>query len=307
MADRAPSAVHGVPDRRPLLLRIGHAIEGALLRAVWGLFAAMSPERASGVAGSLARSIGPRLATSRTARRNLTDSFPDLPGERIEAIVRDVWENLGRVAGEFPHLPNLDIYRDPRVVIEGVEHIDRLRDDGKPGIFFTAHIGNWELAAIAVTQRGLPLGVVYRAANNPTADDLIRRGRANLPGELLPKGREGAKRAIAILQGGGHLGLLPDQKMNDGISVPFFGRPAMTAPAVAQFALKYHCPLVPIHVVREGGFRFRVIVEPPLDIRPTGDRHIDVAAITTEVNRVIEGWIRARPGQWLWLHRRWPR
>jgi KDO2-lipid IV(A) lauroyltransferase len=44
-----------------------------------------------------------------------------------------------------------------------------------------------------------------------------------------------------------------------------------------------------------------------LDIRPTGDRHADVAAITTEVNRVIEGWIRARPGQWLWLHRRWPR
>jgi KDO2-lipid IV(A) lauroyltransferase len=303
MAERAASDIQ---DTRPLLLRIGHAIEGAVLRAVWTLFAALSPERASSVAGSLARALGPRLAISRTARRNLASVFPNLGAEDTEAIVRDVWENLGRVAGEFPHLPRLDIYRDARVTIEGVEHIDRLRDDGRPGIFFTAHIGNWELAALTVTQRGVPLGIVYRAANNPTADGLIRRGRANLSGELLPKGREGARRAIAILQAGGHLGLLPDQKMNDGISVPFFGRPAMTAPAVAQFALKYECPLVPVHVVREGGFRFRVVVEPPLDIRPTGDRHADIAAVTTEVNRTIERWIRDHPGQWLWLHRRWP-
>jgi KDO2-lipid IV(A) lauroyltransferase len=263
-------------------------------------------ERASAIAGVLARTIGPRLAVSRIARRNLARVFPAMNVAEIETTVRAVWDNLGRVAGEFPHVGALDVFSDPRVVIEGVEHIDRLRDDGKPGIFFTAHIGNWELAAITVTQRGIPLGVVYRAANNPTADALIRKGRANLPGELLPKGRDGAKRALAILARGGHLGLLPDQKMNDGIAVPFFGRPAMTAPALAQFALKYNCPLVPIHVVREGGFRFRVIVEPPLEVRPTGDRHGDVAVITTEVNRVIEGWIRATPGQWLWLHRRWP-
>jgi len=63
---------------------------------------------------------------------------------------------------------------------------------------------------------------------------------------------------------------------------------------------------VPIHVVREGGFRFRIIVEPPLDVRRSGDHHADVATVTAEVNRVIESWVRERPGQWLWLHRRWP-
>jgi KDO2-lipid IV(A) lauroyltransferase len=262
--------------------------------------------RASAIAGGLARTIGPHTAVSRIARRNLARSFPEMSAADIEATVRGVWDNLGRIAGEFPHVGDLDVFNDPRVTVEGAEHIDRLRDDGRPGIFFTAHLGNWELAATAVTQRGIPLGVVYRAANNPTADALIRKGRGNLGGELLPKGRDGAKRALAILARGGHLGLLPDQKMNDGISVPFLGRPAMTAPALAQFALKYDCPVVPIHVVREGGVRFRIIVEPPLDIRPTGDRHRDLATITIAVNHVIEGWIRATPEQWLWLHRRWP-
>jgi KDO2-lipid IV(A) lauroyltransferase len=289
-----------------LLLRIGHAIQGALLALLWGAFKLLPVERASGLGGAIARGIGPLLGVSRVARRNVARAFPEMTAAEIDATVRAVWDNLGRVAGEFPHVGQLDVFDDPRVTVEGAEHIDRLRDDGKPGIFFTAHLGNWELAAITVTQRGVPLGVVYRAANNPTADDLIRRGRASLPGELLAKGRDGAKRALAILQRGGHLGLLPDQKMNDGISVPFFGRPAMTAPALAQFALKYDCPVVPVHVVREDGFRFRVIVEPPLDIRPTGDRHKDIATITVAVNLVIETWIRATPGQWLWLHRRWP-
>lgn len=289
-----------------LLFRAGHALQGAALATLWRVFKAMPVERASVAAAAVARAIGPRIGVSRIARRNLARAFPQMTASEIDATVRAVWDNLGRVAGEFPHLAEIRVFDDPRVTVEGVEHIDRLRDDGRPGIFFTAHIGNWELAPIAVTQRGVPLGIVYRAANNPTADALIRRGRANLPGELLAKGRDGAKRALAILQGGGHLGLLPDQKMNDGINVPFLGRPAMTAAALAQLALKFDCPIVPVHVVRENGFRFRIIVEPPLDVRPSGDRHTDIAAITAAINRVIEGWIREAPGQWLWLHRRWP-
>lgn len=293
-------------DGKPFALRLWWAVEGALLRLLWHGFKALPVERASAVGGAIARAIGPRLGASRIARRNLAHAFPAMTRNDIESCVRAVWDNLGRVAGEFPHLPEVRIFDDPRITVEGVEHIDALRDDGKPGIAFSAHMGNWELSAIAGVQRGLPLSIVYRAPNNPTADALIRRVRGELMGELLPKGREGARRALAVLQSGGHLGLLPDQKMNDGISVPFFGRPAMTAPALAQFALKSECPIVPVHVVREGGFRFRIVVEPPLAFVPSGNRHRDIVAITTEINRIMEGWIREHPGQWMWLHRRWP-
>ncbi len=92
------------------------------------------------------------------------------------------------------------------------------------------------------------------------------------------------------------LGLLLDQKMNDGIPVPFFGRDAMTAPALAQFALKYGCPVVPAHVIRLGGARFRLVIEPPMTIAHTGDRHADILTVMTQVNQTIEGWIREHPG-----------
>jgi KDO2-lipid IV(A) lauroyltransferase len=95
--------------------------------------------------------------------------------------------------------------------------------------------------------------------------------------------------------------------MNDGIAVPFFERPAMTAPAIAQLAIKFGCPVMPGHVVRIGrSARFRLIADPPIPLPNSGDRHADIVALTTTINQVMEGWIREHPGQWLWVHRRWP-
>ncbi len=100
--------------------------------------------------------------------------------------------------------------------------------------------------------------------------------------------------------------MLVDQKQNDGIPVPFFGRDAMTAPAIGRLALRFNCPVVPIRTERLDGARFRFTVLPPIELAPTGDGAFDVAAAMARINALIEEWVRARPGQWLWLHRRWP-
>jgi KDO2-lipid IV(A) lauroyltransferase len=122
----------------------------------------------------------------------------------------------------------------------------------------------------------------------------------------VPKGGLAARRAIEALKEGRHLALLIDQKMNDGIPVPFFGRPAMTAPAVAQLALRFDCAVVPARVERTEGAHFRLVVSPPLEIVRTGDRNADILALMTRINSVLESWIRERPEMWFWLHRRWP-
>jgi KDO2-lipid IV(A) lauroyltransferase len=81
----------------------------------------------------------------------------------------------------------------------------------------------------------------------------------------------------------------------------------MTAPALASFALKFRCPVVPVRVVREGPARLHVIVEPPMRLPDSGDKQADILLLTTETNRILERWIRENPGSWLWLHRRWPK
>jgi len=94
--------------------------------------------------------------------------------------------------------------------------------------------------------------------------------------------------------------------MNDGIPVPFFGRPAMTAPALAVLALRFDCDVLPLRVERLDGARFRVTVFPPLRLPRSGKPHADAAALMAQVNATLEAWIRDRPEQWLWLHQRWP-
>jgi len=284
-----------------------HPIQALTAILVFSSFRLLPFDIASSVGGWIARSIGPRLAVSQRAVRNLQRAFPEKGPTKIAAIVSGMWENLGRLAGEYPHLSRVDVYAaGGPVEIVGVEFVDQLRDDGKPGIFFSAHIANWEIVSLGATQRGLPLDRVYRAANNPLVEWLFRQGRSAVDGALIPKGPKGARHLLKALKEGKHLGLLVDQKMNDGIPVPFFGRDAMTAPALAELALRFDCPVVPARVVRLNGSRFRLIVEEPLTVVKSGNRQDDVLALMTAVNTRIETWVRANPSQWLWLHNRWP-
>jgi KDO2-lipid IV(A) lauroyltransferase len=81
----------------------------------------------------------------------------------------------------------------------------------------------------------------------------------------------------------------------------------MTAPAMASFALKFQCPVFPVHVVRVAPARLQVIFEAPMALPNSGDKEADVLAMTTDMNGILERWIREKPGAWLWLHRRWPK
>ena len=96
--------------------------------------------------------------------------------------------------------------------------------------------------------------------------------------------------------------MLIDQKMNDGIAVPFLGHMAMTNPTLGRLAVKYRVPVVPVRVIREKGAHFTVIAEPPLFQKGSG---LTSEQLTTAANDVLETWIRDKPSQWFWVHRRW--
>lgn len=283
--------------------RFRQRLEALAAQFIWALFGVLPVDAASATGGWLARTIGPLMGASKIARRNLARAFPLKNPDEIEAIVRGMWDNIGRVAGEFPHL---DQIAAQRVELIGTEYIDLLRDDGQPGIFISGHVGNWELNGAVAVAHGLPLHLVYRAANNPWIEELYRKGRKNGAVGLIQKGSEGARQALLVLKKGGHLGMLVDQKMNDGVAIPFFGRDAMTAPAIAQFATRFKCPLVPARVERLNGANFRLTVYPPLEFPHTGDAHDDNRLLLIRINDLLEEWVRERPDQWLWVHRRWP-
>ena len=247
----------------------------------------------------MARRIGPFLGVSKYAQRNINRAFPELSETEIARVVAGMWENLGRVAAEYPHLLKIRVFEPGgRVETHGFEHVDRAVAAGRRMIVFSGHIANWEIGMLAGAQHGISVAQIYRALNNPLLDRMIARFRGDR-GEFIPKGAIAARSAIAALRRGTHLGLLADQKMNDGIPVPFFGRPAMTAPALAVLALRFDCDVLPLRVERLDGARFRVTVFPPLALPRSGEPHADAAALMAQVNAILEEWIRDRPEQWL--------
>ena len=296
------------PKRRQWLPRdFTHRIEAVGAGLMFGLFRLLPLDAASAVGGWLGRLVGPPLGVTKRAQINLQRALPHLGAVEARRVMRGMWDNLGRVIAEYPHLDAFKVYdRDGRIEVVGGDIVDPLLAAGKPIIFISAHYGNWEIGTMAATQRGLDVAEVYRAANNPWVDRLIASYRGSIGSELIPKGVVAARRSLAAIRDGRHLAILVDQKMNDGIAVPFFGRDAMTAPAVAQLALRFDCAIIPARVERRAGARFRIVISPPIPVTRTGDRHADLLATMTAVNAEIESWIRARPEMWLWLHRRWP-
>ncbi|NDF11588.1 MAG: lauroyl acyltransferase [Proteobacteria bacterium] len=276
---------------------------GVLAYVFYHLYRILPIDIASYFGSIMGTVIGPRLRANNTARYNLKRAFPDWDDAKINSTLLEMWNNLGRIVAEFPHIPKLTGKKFwERVEVTGIEHLEVLKVIGKGGIVFSGHIGNWEIAPKTAYELGMPLALVYRPANNPFVERLYRKSRKNSHNGLFAKGRESARNILRTLKEGGYVGLLVDQKMNDGIPIPFFGREAMTASAMADIALKMGSPLVGARVIRTKGAYFKVEIVPALDT--TNKNNV---AIMTEVNQQFENWIREYPAQWLWLHRRWPR
>ena len=236
--------------------------------------------------------------------KNLNLAFPKKSNIEKKKILRKMWYHFGRVIGEYPHLHKIKIYKNRNLKIIGINNLlDPLKKD-KNCIYFSAHIGNWELSSHPLTQNGFKINFVYRALNNKFADHLLKKIRFKYGVKLIKKGAEGAKECIKALKNKENLGMLIDQKMNDGLPVNFFNKIAMTAPAIAKFALKFRCQIVPALCIREKGIKYKIEYFKPIQysfLKKLGSEE----KIMLYLNKIIERWIIEHPEQWIWVHDRW--
>jgi Kdo2-lipid IVA lauroyltransferase/acyltransferase len=295
--------------RRQLAL-YGERILGRLVKWLIWLLGRTDPDRASDFCAGVARRIGPHLPAHRIGQSNLGAAFPEKDAAWIEATLREAWENLGRVAGEYVHLAriwdfDLDHPNSGRILTENIPLFETLRDDGKPALCFAAHLANWELPAVAAAAHGLPSAVVYRMPNNKAVAKEIIRIRAPLMGRLIRTRAQAAVEMAAALSVGEHLGMVVDQHFSRGVDVTFFGRRCKANPSIARLARRFDCPVVGVRVVRLPCHRFRIDGFGPYDLPRGADGEIDVTGATQMITTIIEGWVREHPGQYLWFHRRW--
>jgi KDO2-lipid IV(A) lauroyltransferase len=263
-----------------------------------GVFRILPVSYASALGGFIGRNVAARFSVGRKAKRHIENSLHTAPDESSR-IATGMWENLGRLFAEYPHLPELYMTHSELV---GVENLGNLpTSPHAPAIFFSGHLANWEVSAPSLRQKNIDVDLIYRPPNNPYVKKILDKCRS-MDGTLrtYPKSSQGMRQVMMALKEGRRIGILIDQKYNQGVEVPFFGQPAMTSLAFIQLAKKFNCPLIPVQVERLGNeAKFRVTIHKPLDLTK------DDMTLIAEAHDMLEGWIRKNPTQWLWLHKRW--
>src|SRR5262249_55986995 len=222
----------------------------------------------------------------------------------------------GRWAAEFAHIDRI-AYHDPShpdpsrkvdVMIDDVTYgrLRTLGDAKQPTVVFAAHLANWEFPALAPHQFGFKTSILYRRPNIGAAAEAIVAMRERCMGTMVAAGLDAPLRLARALESGGTRALLVDQHTTQGVDVVFFGRWAKANPLAVQLARLTGAKIRGVRVVRlPDGNNFRAELTDEISLVRNAEGEIDLQATTQAIANVVEGWGRAHPEQWLWLHRRW--
>ncbi len=281
-------------------------VEAGAFAAYSALMRLLPVDWVSAFGAALLKTLGPLSGSHRTAERNLRLAFPDMADAERRRLLKAQWDNLGRTFAEFPIMDRITPATG-RVEIVNGERFAQIVASGRPVVFISGHFANWEVMAAAMMHAGVKAQVTYRAANNPYFDRAVRESRARYGIKLFaPKGAEGARELLEGMRRGESVALMNDQKFNEGVSVPFFGRQVMAAPGPSRLALRFGADIQPLSVERVKGARFRVIVHEPIRLEATADRNADIEEGVRRITAFVERRVRERPQEWFWVHKRWP-
>ena len=278
--------------------------------AILNVLKLLPADAAINFADRVARLIGPWLGRHRLMMTNLRNAYPEKSEAELEAIALASWGHMGRLAAEYVFLDQLFDF-DPerpepgRIEVSGIPIFLDLRDNPRPFIVFTAHTGNFELLPVAGNSFGLDVMVLFRPPNNPYIAEKVFSFRSARMGQLVPS-HAGSSFALARrLEAGGGVGVLVDQKFGRGLTTTFFGRPVRTNPLLAKLVRQFDAEVYPARCIRLPGNRYRLAIEPRIDVPRDARGAVDVHATAQMLNDKVESWVREYPDQWLWYHDRW--
>lgn len=225
---------------------------------------------------------------------------------RATVIAKRCFENLGKNVVEFLRFPCMDAAQLQRIVnFEGASHIEAALARGKGAIILTGHFGNWELLAASISAQVAPLTPIVRELRSARLNTLVSSYRAQAGYATIDRDT-GLRSALRCLKRNQLLGIVADVDTKvKGVFVDFFGKPAYTPYSPVAIALKTGAAILPSFIVRQPDGTHRAIIEPPLVLERAAVNEEELVVNTQKFTKIIEGYIRRYPEQWVWMHERW--
>ena len=226
---------------------------------------------------------------------NFRAALPGLdPGPPLRQMLR------GIILGYFELFRELHRPGTVTMAADGVEEIVERSRKGRATLVLATHLGSYDLiGGLLVSRTGVPSTVIVKVPRSPALAGLLERVRNGYGLEILPNKRGSMAEVYELVARGQLIGFFLDQRLTRGIPVPFFGRPALTAPSLAVAAAKTGEEVYFLEYWREGVGKHGCRFHGPLPTAGTVEEN------TAAYTRCIEEAIRRRPHSWLWLHDRW--
>ena len=293
--------------KAPWLASIAQWLEAMGFRFIFWLMRRLPLERAKQLAGFAFGLVGPYSDKASKAKLNLAIAFPDTSEAWREQTMRQIFRSLGYSAAELIKLQQIWEERDARIDFVVHPEADKLMRARRASIFVTAHVGPWQVAPLVTKYFDINISTIYAPESNPVVAGLMLDLRQFL-GEKLISSEEGLRPLIKELKAGNSINMAMDTRLDSGKLVPFFGRDALTSTSAAGLALRTGAALVVARAERLPAGRYRITVYDPLTSPdPEAPQKEQALALTAQVNRYFEDWIREYPDQWICLKRRWPK
>jgi len=272
--------------------------------------------------GVLGRALGAFLRKLEF-RKKIVDSNLELalgkelsPQER-ELLSRKIFAHTGTLFFEIARnfgLSRKQMSSEVHVSEESNAKIWKILEGGRGAVFITGHIANWELFAMGMAARKVPVSLVVKKMNNAVSQALIERQRERTGLEIIYSGGAIEKMKVALSRGRA-IGFMVDQNTTGtrGIRVNFFGVPAASIRGLAGLARDTGAAIVPVCAFRLPCGNHEMKIYDPLPFLsdtslPAGSAELRAREEwlnTQQYQASIERMVREHPEQWMWIHRRW--
>ncbi|MGO3692211.1 lysophospholipid acyltransferase family protein [Marinobacter sp.] len=284
------------------------SVSGKFIKLAFRLLSLLSLHQAQRLGrflGGIVWKLGGRSVE--TTRKNLRACYPHLSEKKVEELGRRSLQETAATALEIPIMWEWPVERCLGLIkeIEGEELLDDYKADGKGLLLLAPHLGNWELAGLFFASR-YKMAALYSPPNRPEFEDYIKNVRSRSGSELVATDRRGIMRLLAILRGGGVVGVLPDQtpRQEGSEFAPFFGIPTGTMTLASKLLHKTDAhPLITFAQRLPGGEGFKIVIRRADE----GMASTDMSKSLSALNRSVERCIGLAPEQYQWEYKRFRR
>jgi KDO2-lipid IV(A) lauroyltransferase len=257
-------------------------------------------------AGALLYLLSPKLR--RILIHNLSHVLdPHVSQAQVEAVARRACVNIVKGHYDLFRLSrrSLDEIRE-MVEIQGADYLQEALAPGKGVVLVSAHLGNVDVLGQVPLAYNVPFIAPVQHLQPERLFQYTLSLRKSHGLRIIPADGP-LMELVRALKRGEIVGLPCDRGIADNTrTVSFFGSPAQLPDGPIRLALRTGAVMLAAFGLRLEDETFQIRVEPPFDLRRTGDLEADIEAGMELIVNVLERYISQHPEQWLVAAPVWP-